>query len=178
MILKSVLLILCAMLLFNCTKMGDLVYTASTYRPGNVNNRIRMSTLDSIVSSRNLIYLSDYKSRDNADRRVIKMIKDTVQKLGFKTKQFTIVREKNDRISQRFSGYFFDPQDSIIAFKLYHVDGYVHDYNLEKLNAESKKHPQPDGAYKVLFVTGNISGFDGVYMYNQNRNKLYILRYQ
>ena len=179
LLLKSVLLIFCAMLLFNFKPSNDLEYTASRFNFYEVSNKILISELDSIVLSDNSCYLNDFNPQNKMERIAIRMIKDTIRMMGLKEKEITIKRKINDRREQMFSSYFCDPQDSIIAFKIYHVDGYVYHHNKKKLNAAHSKNLSPDGVgAHVIGMTGNLSGINGVYFYNQNRNRLYILKSQ
>lgn len=181
--MKSILIILSSLLLMNCQQwktVRKLEYTASAFNFHGVDNKILKSELDSIVIAEEGVYLSDYKSNNSIERRAINSIREAIENQGLTTNDFVVKKENVHKNNYKwiFSDGYFDIQDSIYIFELKHIDGYVYSYNLEKLNAESMKHPSPNGAHIQISIAGNLSGYDGLCVYSRNTNKLRIFKHQ
>ena len=65
--------------------------------------------------------------------------------------------------------------DSILGFHLNHIDSYVYNYNRDKLISYlSRKHTGEGFIEEVPPITGNISGHEGWYIVNLEKENIQI----
>jgi|GEM_PF-4397266 len=129
---------------------------------GQIKNQILKTELDSIIKALPYGLLEEYKTTNLKEIDAVKVLKEELRTRGLRPNEFLIYEIKKHN-------------DSVIAFHLDHIDGYVYYHNLKKLNLELSKNPTSDGMIEEIPpITGNISGHDGWYIININSKNLEI----
>ena len=154
--MKKTLFIVLIFLVISCgqnigEKQNDsnLIYTARIDF-GEVNNRIRIVVLDSLINSLLGQRLNEYKTNDSVKNIAYIILKEELLNEKTDTSGFLIMDSKT-------------LNDSVVVFTVNHIDYYVYKYNWDNMGNEA---PPP--------ITGNISGYEGWYKINMNRKTLRI----
>jgi hypothetical protein len=120
---------------------------------GEVSNKIRLSTLDSLINSLSAYRLNDYKTIGSVENTAFMILKERLAKKEINVNGFLITESKI-------------LNDSILVFTVSHIDYYTYKYNRTKMNPE-----QPP-------ITGNISGYEGLYYVDIKSKTLNIIYVQ
>jgi hypothetical protein len=105
---------------------------------GEVDNKIRVVELDSLINSIPVQRLNDYKTVDSVENIAFLILKKEINRQEKSTSGLLIT--KSEMLN-----------DSVLVFTISHIDYFTYMYNRSKMDPE----PPP--------ITGNISGLEGWY---------------
>ncbi|HSV87843.1 MAG TPA: hypothetical protein VLH61_04315 [Bacteroidales bacterium] len=170
--LKNILLITICLLL-SCSQnrinnindnKSDIYVSKRNF--GGIDTYILISTLDSLINALPYWRLDIYKTTDFVESIAVQILRDELRLKGLKTNEFIIYSIEKE-------------SDSIFVFHLDHIDSYVYMYNLDKTNCELSKNPLPEGmVQEIPPITGNLSGYEGWYRINLEKETLEITKAQ
>ncbi|MFC0879000.1 hypothetical protein ACE01N_20565 [Saccharicrinis sp. FJH2] len=143
----------------NFTDLDSNVYIAHG-NFGGINSQISNNILDSLINVLPYWRLDNYKTTNFIESLAVDLLRNKLELKELKTSEFLIFEITIEN-------------DSIFVFHLDHIDSYVYKYNLDKANSELSKKPLPDGTIEVIPpITGNVSGHEGWYRVDLDRNEL------
>jgi hypothetical protein len=135
----------------NTKKEGSQYYSAKNDWHG-ISNKILQKDLKAIINESPYTFLNEYLPNSFQDSSAYKLLLENL-------------KIRNLKISHFYITNYSQPNDSTVVYELNHIDYLVYRYNFEK-------------AGNAIPITGNISGFEGMYIVDVKSSNIEIRLYQ